>query len=97
MSSEKSKSIDNNLKIPSSRMTTRKSSQALVNKGETSEKEMDTFALLRQDIKDVKDRLDKMVKSDDLEILVTSIVMTLLDGNKFIIFLSVTLFGRHIG
>ena len=28
---------------------------------------------------------------------VFEITMTLLDGNKFIIFLSVTLFGRHIG
>ena len=63
-------------------MATRKSSHALVNKGETSEKEMDTFALLRQDIKDLKDRLEKKVKSDDLEILVTSIVKSLLKAHR---------------
>ena len=61
-------------------MTPRKLSQALVNKGEAHEKEMDTFALLRQDIKDVKNRLDKMVKSNDIEILVTRIVLQLHKG-----------------
>ena len=61
-------------------MATRKSSMSVSNKAETTDREKDVeiLTLIRQDLRDVKERLDKTVRSDELEKTVTITVQNLL-------------------
>ncbi|KAK3101169.1 hypothetical protein FSP39_022471 [Pinctada imbricata] len=78
MNPDKRKSIDTFFKAPV-KMNTRKSSQTV---SSDKDKENDILALIRQDLRDVKERLDQTVKRDEIELLINQIVKTFVNECK---------------